>query len=193
MKKITCISLLLVTLAAQSALAATEGERQPLSMTYDAVAVDVRPVPVAHTCMLNVLPAIDGRLNKDTLGVNQANPLISGDAAAWATSGLQNLTEFGFKIQKTGAAGDQARITLSPKIIRAYTWQVGLKLFGTVVIKMDYTRPDGKVESKTYRASGDKTNMWGADAEYVTTLNYALNNLLGKVAVDLNKQCGLTT
>ncbi|PFH11432.1 hypothetical protein BCF11_3878 [Collimonas sp. PA-H2] len=192
MKKITCIALMFAALATQSALAA-EGERQPLSMNYDSVAADVRPVPVAHACMLKVLPVVDERLNKDTLGVNLTNPLISGDAAGWATAGLQNLSDFGFLIEKTGVTDGQARITLSPKIIRAYTWQVGLKLFGTVVIKMDYTRPDGKVESKTYRASGDKTNMWGADAEYVTTLNYALNNLLRKVAVDLDKQCGLTT
>jgi len=191
MKKITCIALMFAALAARSALAA-EGERQPLSMTYDPVAADIRPVPVAHACMLKVLPVADERLNKDTLGVNLTNPLISGDAAGWATAGLQNLSDFGFRIEKTGTTDGQARITLAPKIIRAYTWQVGMKLFGTVVIKMDYARPDGKIESKTYRASGDKTNMWGADAEYVTTLNYALNNLLRKVAVDLDKQCGLT-
>ncbi|AIY40799.1 hypothetical protein LT85_1641 [Collimonas arenae] len=191
MKKLTCISFMFAAALAQSAWADAVVEHKPLDMKYDSIATDVRPAAMAHTCALKIIPVVDERQNKDTLGVNITSPLLSGDAAAWATAGLQNLSDFGFRVTKPDAADGQAAITLTPKIIRAYTWQVGMKLFGTVVLKMDYTRPDGKVESRTYRSSGDKTNMWGADSEYVTTLNYALNNLLRKVATDLDKECGL--
>lgn len=162
---------------------------QPLSMKYDATAFDTPPVARRKACAIRLMPTVDARLNKDTLGTNFSNPLLSGDAGAWATAGLMNLKAFGFHTDLANDANRQDSITLSSKITRAYTWQVGLKLFGTVVIKVDYKLPNDTIETITYRASGNKTNMWGADDEYMTTLNYSLNNLLQKIASDIEKRC----
>jgi len=163
----------------------------PLSMKYDAMAHDIAPVRSRTNCPVRLVSVVDARMNKDTLGTNFANPLLSGDAGAWATTGLQNLKAFGFPVEVVAASDLRAGgITMAPRITRAYTWQVGLKLFGTVALKVDYVLPSGATESKTFRASGDKTNMWGADDEFMVTLNYAFNNLLKKVAADLEKRCG---
>ena len=45
------------------------------------------------------------------------------------------------------------------------------------------------LQVKYYRAHGDKTNMWGVGSEYVTTVNYGLNNLLPVLASDLVSLC----
>jgi hypothetical protein len=165
----------------------------PLSMKYDPSLYETPPVKSDAACALKLMPVVDARLNRDTLGTNRGLPLLSGDAGQWATAGLQNLESFGFTVGMANAGAKQNNITLSPKITRAYTWQVGMKLFGTVVIKMDYLLPDGRIESRTFRASGNKNNMWGADDEYMTTLNYALNTLLKQVAADVGKQCASKT
>jgi uncharacterized lipoprotein YajG len=74
-------------------------------------------------------------------------------------------------------------------LVRAYTWQIGIKLFATVVVKMDYLMPDGSIEHKTYRASGNKTNIWGANYEFMDALNYAFNNLLRNLGPDVASHC----
>jgi hypothetical protein len=167
---------------------------EPLSMKYNAQMFDVPPVRSKTNCPVKLVSVVDARMNKDTLGTNFANPLLSGDAGPWATAGLQNLKAFGFPVEMITAANPQAgSITIASRITRAYTWQVGMKLFGTVAVKVDYVFPSGARESKTFRANGDKTNMWGADDEFMVTLNYAFNNLLSKIAVDLEKRCGMVS
>lgn len=199
MKK-TCMSALVLALAAIGAIGnaqaqtpaqpAAPAKDEPLSMKYDAVANDVPFIQLRKACAIRLMPVVDARMNKETLGINFGSALLSGDAAAWSTEGLRNLSNFGFKVENAKADDGKTGLTLSPQITRAYTWQIGLKLFGTVVVKIDYLRPDGSVEHKTYRASGHKINMWGADYEFMTTLNYAFNNLLRHVAEDVEKQCG---
>jgi hypothetical protein len=200
MKK-TIMSVALLALSAVSiignvqaqtpAQSAAPAKDEPLSMKYDAVANDVPFVQLRNACAIRLAPVVDARMNKETLGINFGSALLSGDAAAWSTEGLKNLSRFGFKVESVDAgvaAGNG--LTLSPQITRAYTWQIGVKLFGTVVVKIDYLKPDGSVEHKTYRASGHKINMWGANYEFMDTLNYAFNNLLRNVATDAEKRCG---
>ncbi|MFL9922624.1 hypothetical protein PQR62_00005 [Herbaspirillum lusitanum] len=192
----TSIRMIMLVLAAaagfqvqaQTAPAAPAGD-QPLSMKYDAVANDIPFAPLKNACAIRMLPVVDARPNKETLGANFGAALLSGDAAAWSADALQNLSQFGFKVETIKVADGRPGLTLLPQITRAYTWQIGVKLFGTVVVKVDYLKPDGSVESKTYRASGNKINMWGADYEFMTTLNYAFNNLLRTMASDVEKRC----
>jgi len=183
----------LALLAAQSvwAQAGAPEKIQPLSMKYDATSHDVPPKRVKSACAIKLTPVVDARQNKETVGANYIyRPLLSGDAGAWATSGMQNLKVFGFTVDMATDADRTGALSVASRITRAYTWQVGMKLYGTVVVKVDYQLPGGRTESKTYRATGDKTNMWGADDEYMATLNYAFNNMLPKIAADLEKHCG---
>ena len=195
-KKIAALLLSLATTGACH-MAATQApgqsvppKNEPLSMQYSAVTTDLPFNILPGTCPVRLAPVIDGRQNKDTLGANRGAALLSGDAGAWSTQGLRNLSTFGFKVEDTKAGEARSGgLTLQPTIIRAYTWQIGIKLFATVVVKMDYLMSDGSVEHKTYRASGNKTNMWGADYEYMDTLNYAFNNLLRDLGPDVASRC----
>ena len=58
-----------------------------------------------------------------------------------------------------------------------------------LTMKVKYATAGGGVHEKTYRAYGDKTNMWGAEGEYVTALNYGMSNLLPALARDLKLLC----
>jgi hypothetical protein len=81
-------------------------------------------------------------------------------------------------------------LLVKTSVTRAYTWQVGLKIFGMIALKAQFVDKNGSVlQDKYYRAHGDKTNMWGASSEFVTTLNYGLNNLLRVMAEDLTSLC----
>jgi hypothetical protein len=184
------LSIMLVMMIPPQAQAQSTEQIKPLSMKYDSMAFDTKPQVLSKVCTIRLMPAADERLNKETLGTNGGAPLLSGDAAGWITDGLMNLKAFGFSVETANDQNLQAgSLTISPTITRAYTWFVGLKLFGTVVMKVDVQMPNGTIEHKTYRASGDKTNMWGADDEFMMTLNYSLNNLLTKMAGDMGKRC----
>lgn len=175
---------------AQAPGPAAPPKNEPLSMKYSAVTNDVPFKILPNACAVRLAPVVDARQNKDTLGSNAGSALLSGDAGVWSTDGLRNLSNFGFKVEDIGAgASKNGTLTLEPQIIRAYTWQIGLKLFATVVVKMDYLKADGSIEHKTYRASGNKTNMWGANYEFMDALNYAFNNLLRDLASDVEQRC----
>jgi hypothetical protein len=67
-----------------------------------------------------------------------------------------------------------------------------MRINAAVAMDMDFTLPSGQRFTRKYRASASKNNWAGATGEYMTTLNYALNNVLGKLANDLQKMCGGT-
>lgn len=64
-----------------------------------------------------------------------------------------------------------------------------MRINGVVAMDARLTTPAGKQIDRKYRASGSKTNMVGAVDEYMTTLNYAMNNLLAQLAADLQGIC----
>nr|WP_315245806.1 hypothetical protein [uncultured Albidiferax sp.] len=162
----------------------------PVDLTYDVNTRERPVVAVRDTCPIHITPTQDARQNKETLGATFRGPLLAGDATPWIVDGLTHLKDFGFAVDKTAdASPPQEGLTVKTTLTRAYTWQVGFKLFSMVALKAEFIDKNGMLQEKYYRAHGDKTNMWGADAEYVTTLNYGINNLLPVMADDLVQLC----
>ena len=64
-----------------------------------------------------------------------------------------------------------------------------MRINGVVALDARFTTPSGREIARKYRASGSKTNVWGATDEFMTTLNYAMNNLLAQLAADLQEIC----
>jgi hypothetical protein len=143
------------------------------------------PVRVTAGCPLAVLPPVDGRRNRETVGATPDGPLPSGDLAPWMTDGFGALTHHGLVLQDDPAHAVALRVTLT----RAYTWDVGNKTFGMVAFKASYTDPRGRVHEKQYRAYGDTTRTWGAGSQYARALNHGLHNLLPAVARDVDVLC----
>jgi hypothetical protein len=172
------------------ALAADDANPVPLEMKYDASAREKPTVKRQDTCPIHIVRTQDERQNKETLGATFRGALMSGDAGLWMSEGLVQLKEFGFTVDEVnGEAAPSDGLTVKTAVTRAYTWHVGIKIFGMVAMKAKFYDKNGVLQEKYYRAHGDKTNMWGADPEYVTTLNYALNNLLPAMADDLVLLC----
>lgn len=175
-----------------TAFADPEGHAK-LDMKYDASVHEVPVESVKNLCTIRIAPTIDARQNRETIGASMHGALLTGEVSAWATDGLNNLREFGAKVE--AADGDQAPangILIKSSLTRAYTWQIGLKLFSMVALKVEFYNSNGLLEEKYYRAHGDKTNMWGAESEYVTTMNYGINNMLPVMAHDLVSLCAGT-
>ncbi|MEY4560946.1 MAG: hypothetical protein RLZZ618_223 [Pseudomonadota bacterium] len=155
------------------------------------------PQPQTQVCPVQLVPAADIRQNKETVGqtpdflhVVSGAPLVSGDLAGWVTDGLGSLKSYGFTVTRaTDATPPREGVLIKPTLTRAYTWQVGLKIFSMVALKVQFIDRNGVLQEKYYRAHGDKTNMWGAASEYSNTLNYGLNNILPAMAKDLVSLC----
>jgi len=187
------LGALLLSHAAFAATATPNESGDKVEMKYDAAARETaaKPFP-AGTCKLHIAPAVDARQNKETIGQSISGALLAGDIAPWMTEGLGHLRDYGYDVSPMGA-GDSSPaddgVTIRTSVTRAYTWQIGLKIFSMVAVKAEYLDHNGMLQQKLYRAHGDKSNMWGAKDEYVTTLNYGLNNLLLFVAWDLQSLC----
>lgn len=178
--------------AATSSVAEPEGWGVKVDMKYDAGANERAPVKyAAGTCRVQVVHADDARQNRETIGANQHGALLASDLSPWLTAGLLQLKQYGYDVSEVPAGSPAAAdgITVRTSVTRAYTWQIGLKIFGMVAVKAEYLDHNGVLQQKYYRAHGDKTNMVGADDEHVTTLNYGLNNMLAFIANDLQSLC----
>ena len=180
----------------ESAVAATDSATESgdkVEMKYDVAASETGAKPFrAGTCALRIVRTVDARQNKETIGQSMSGALLAGDVSPWMTEGLGHLRDFGYVVS-TASPADAAPaadgVTIRTSVTRAYTWQIGLKIFSMVAVKAEFLDRNGVLQQKYYRAHGDKTNMWGAKDEYVTTLNYGLNNLLPFVARDLQSLC----
>ncbi|KAF0166085.1 MAG: hypothetical protein FD157_704 [Rhodocyclaceae bacterium] len=184
--RIVGASLFSVSAAAMAAPEARVG----LEMAYDHDTREAPAVQYADACPIRVAVAADARQNKETVGQAMGGALLSGNMSQWVTDGLADLKSFGIKVDLNNVDHPpQEGILIKTSLTRAYTWQVGLKIFSMVALKAQFIGKDGVLQEKYYRAHGDKTNMWGADSEYVTTLNYGLNNLLSVLASDVVSLC----
>lgn len=165
--------------------------KETVEFRYDR---DTREVPaekLGAACPVRILTTEDARQNKETYGQYMKGALVSGDMSKWVTDGLSDLKVFGIdtSLAKDATPPQDDSLLVKTSLTRAYTWQIGLKLFGMVALKAQFVNKNGVLQEKYYRAHGDKTNMWGAESEYVTTLNYGINNLLPVVAKDLVSLC----
>ncbi|SEA53830.1 hypothetical protein [Variovorax sp. YR216] len=175
----------------QATAAPDNGPTSPMDITYDRNARETPPMALGGTCPIHVVSPQDDRQNKETIGAGFGGALLTGEAGRWVSDGLSQLAEFGFAVDHV-KAGDVVGdgLTVETSLTRAYTWPIGIKLFSMVALKVQFLDKSGAVvQEKHYRAHGDKTNMWGADSEFVTTLNYGLNNLLPAMAQDLVSLC----
>lgn len=195
MKLNTLLSFLIgatVAACALQAFAAPEtGSGQELEIAYDRNARETPAVQLGGTCPIHVVSPQDDRQNKETIGAGFRGALLTGEAGHWVSDGLIQLKDFGFTVdQVKDSASSRDGLTVKTSLTRAYTWPIGIKLFSMVALKAQFIDKNGVViQEKYYRAHGDKTNMWGADSEFITTLNYGLNNLLPILAQDLVSLC----
>lgn len=195
-KTTTLIASLAVLLIGNASAATTSSaleSGEKVEMKYDTSAAEVAVKPYRNgTCKLHIVPTADARQNKETIGQSMKGALLVDDVSPWMTEGLGHLRDFGYAVSAADAA-DVAKetegVTIRTSITRAYTWQIGLKIFSMVAVKAEFLQNNGVIQQKYYRAHGDKTNMWGANGEYVTALNYGLNNLLPVMARDLQSLC----
>lgn len=162
----------------------------PMPLQFDAKERETPATVLKGVCPLSVLPADDQRQNKLTIGASLRGPLLTGDSSPWVTDSLLALQDYGYTVQRASSANPPADgVLIKSTLSRAYTWQVGVKIFSMVALKAQFIDKNGVLQEKHYRAHGDKTNMWGASSEYLTTLNYGLNTLVRAMADDLVELC----
>ncbi|NHZ61144.1 hypothetical protein [Massilia genomosp. 1] len=154
-----------------------------VALNYEAASSDVVAKPVAGACAINIVSISDQRPTKDGIGADFPVPTDSPEP--FVSASLDALKEYGFTVSHSKTAVPQA-VNLDVRLIRAYT------LFGhmriNAMVALDVTA-QGAAQEK-FRATGSKANMWGAQSEHVTALNYATNTMLASMAPALAAHCG---
>ncbi len=158
-----------------------------VSMAYDPKTVDVLPVTLSGACAVTVTEISDQRNNKETVGTD-FRPLVSPDPLPWVGAALANLSAYGYTVARADKS-KASDVAISAALTRSYTFLGPMRINGVVALDARLTTPSGRQIARKYRASGSKTNMMGAVDEYMTTLNYAMNNLLAQLAADLQEIC----
>jgi hypothetical protein len=186
----TAIGALLFGIAS-AASATTSDYGSKVDMKYDRSARENYALqPYQSACPVHIVLTEDARQNKETIGQSGSGALLAGDISRWVADGLMALKDYGYVVDETRSLEPPASgITVKTSVTRAYTWHLSVKIFSMVALRAQFIDRNGVLQEKYYRAHGDKSNMWGADSEYVTTLNYGLNNLLPAVARDLQSLC----
>jgi len=176
---------------ASAAFANTTDYGSKVDMKYDRSARENYALqPYQSACPVHIVLTEDARQNKETIGQSGSGALLAGDVSRWVADGFIALKDYGYAVDETNSLEPPAAgITVRTSVTRAYTWHLSVKIFSMVALKAQFIDRNGVLQEKYYRAHGDKSNMWGADSEYVTTLNYGLNNLLPAVARDLQSLC----
>lgn len=168
-------------------LCAPAAAQEAVSMAYDAKAVDATPARLAGACPITVTDVTDQRNNKETVG-SDYKALLSRDPVPWVGAALGQLRDYGYTVASAGSA-KPGEVALSATLKRAYTFNGPMRINGVVAMDVRITTASGKQLERRYRAYGSKTNMMAATDEYMTTLNYAINNLLVQLSADLQQAC----
>lgn len=186
MKKILLITSMLLVVA----LPAGAYEADRVSMNFEPDSIDVPPAPLTGACSVAIAQATDIRPNKETIG-HEFRPILSGDSVPWVGAALEDLKRYGFTVQRLDTLKPVAgTIVVRPELYRSYAWHGHLRINGMVAMNVEIITPSGKHVARKYRASASKNNWAGATAEYMTALNYAMNNAVARLAGDMVKLCG---
>ena len=182
MKTITRAAALAAMVACAQANALDKAE-----MKYDATVYDSAPVKLAGACTVNVMSVRDQRMNTETIG-NEFTPIAADNVASWASTALDSLSAFGYKVIRHPAPQANA-VNVGIDLHRAYTFHGPMRINGVVAFDLGVADGAGAVRTVKLRHLGSKSNMAGMTSEYVTALNYAVNGLVGKLARALEKEC----
>jgi hypothetical protein len=165
-------------------------EADRVAMNYEPESVDTVPAPLAGACSVAIAQAADIRPNKESIG-HEFKPILSGDPVPWVGTALEDLKRYGFSVQRMDTLKPVAgTIVVRPELYRTYVWHGQLRINGMVAMNVEFITPSGKHVTRKYRASGSKNNWAAATGEYMTALNYAMNNAVAKLAGDMVKLCG---
>jgi len=160
-----------------------------VDMKYDSAVHEHIPAPLPGACTIIVGKISDDRPNKETVG-NEFRTLLSGDLKPWITEALNNLTAYGFKVIRSDDAQQNANaITVNADLYRSYSWNGPMRINGMVAMEVEYIRAGAEPTKHKIRAFAGKTNWAGATSEYMTALNFAMNNVLDKLAKELEGVC----
>jgi hypothetical protein len=169
--------------AALPSASAAPDER--ITLKHQRTNMFVRAARIADTCTLNIMQISDGRFYKDGVGLDRSIP--TEPPQPWVASSLETLAEYGFTVHHSETPLPAA-INLNVSLIRAYTWMGDSRINGMVAVDVTLPQLPGAPVEK-FRSTSSTINMRNANSEYVDTLNFALNDIVAKMALALQKRC----
>lgn len=189
MRSTTLAFIFSLSLMSNYVLAQSNEPEAPVPMTFSTSDRDFPSIVLGQGCKVHIAAVQDLRRNKQTVGYSISGPFFTSGIEEWMRHGLSSIADYGFEVTDAPSTTLDDAIIIQVGVSKTYTWFVGFKIFGMLVVKAQFTDKNGLIQEKTYRAFGDKTNMWGAQSELQTTLNYTANNLVPMIASDLLRLC----
>lgn len=159
----------------------------PLVLKYDAATRDATPKAISQACTINFVSFSDMRNNQENIG-HDLKTLVADNVMPWFEQGLFGLKAYGYSTKRE-ASTEKGVLNVEARLTRSYVFQAGPRINSVVAFELLATSPKGQQHLLKIRAFGSKTNMMGADSEFVAAMNYAINNALVKAARRLEEPC----
>lgn len=113
-----------------------------------------------------------------------ATSIRSGDGTMWLKGAVRSLRPLGLSVPNT-APGEGVDVALRA----AQTWLGGMNMHSHVVLQASYPLAGGTRVVKRYHGFGSKINGFGANSEFMTTLNIGMEEALNRFAADMRRFC----
>lgn len=178
-------SILAILLAGAAGMSCAQTVEQT-TVNYEPGSNDNTPAVQAGACAVNIVGVADARPAKDGISIDA--PVPTAALESWVAGSLDTLRAYGYTVQHVNSV-QPGMLNLDVRLIRAYTWFGHMRINGVVALDVAVRDPSGQ-QMRKFRASGSKNNMMGAKSEHVTSLNYALNNVVDQMAHALTGECG---
>lgn len=190
-------------------LSARAVDETPLSMVFEAPVTTAAPNPSAPRapvpspyprladCRLALGTLQDIRPSKETVGAAifmfeglpgavplRVTSLRSGDGTAWLKGAAASLGSAGLAVP---ARTPDKGVDLGLR--HAQAWTSGMNLHAHVVLQASYPGASSERTVRRYHGFSTKLNGWGANSEFMTTLNMAMQDALVQFAQDMQRAC----
>lgn len=184
-------------------------DETPLSMVFEAPAPTVVPGPNAQRiaaadalpritdCRLALRTLQDLRPHKESAGAVifmlegqpaavplRVTSLRSGDGMAWLQGAAASLKTAG--LAQSARASDEG---VDLALRHAQAWTGGMNIHAHVVLQASYPVPGADRRLLRYHGFATKLNGIGANSEFMTTLNMAMQDALVQFAKDMQRAC----
>jgi hypothetical protein len=189
-------------------LSARALDETPLSMVFEAPTATRAPTPNTQKELSSALPRLtdcqlalrtlqDVRPHKESAGAAifmlegqpgavplRVTSLRSGDGTAWLQGAAASLKTAGLP-QPVRAPDEGVDLGLR----HAQAWTGGMNIHAHVVLQATYPRTGADHPIRRYHGFATKLNGWGANSEFMTTLNMAMQDALVQFAQDMQRAC----
>jgi uncharacterized lipoprotein YmbA len=122
--------------------------------------------------LVRITPVVDRRTDTSSDQV-AGRTFDAPELGQWLDHELRSIASREFRVAEGGGEEASARITLRPRILKAYVSAVAATKTAAVVLEVEWVLPDGTAERHLYRGQHASMNWGSSESEMIGALQEA--------------------